>query len=114
MQVQSIEPGHAWVLGSGERRRVRTALVGRVTPGDWLLVFLTDARERIDAERAAEVQAALALLHAVMQGNGDGMADRPEAPAFALPSQMTAEQMRALTAPATAPVARGPERPAGA
>ncbi len=97
MQVQSIDPGHAWVVGGGERRRVRTALVGAVVPGDWLLVFLDDARERIDAVRAAEVQAALDLLRETLQGTAGFGADSTLSPGFALPSQMSAEDLRALT-----------------
>ena len=91
MQVTGIEPGHALCEGRGERRRVNTALVGDVTAGDWLLVFLGDARERIDAERAAEVNAALDLVLGAMQGQGaDGDAG------FELPSRMSAEQLRQL------------------
>lgn len=92
MQVTATEPGHAWCEGRGERRRVNTALVGPVEAGDWLLVFLADARERIDADRAAEVNAALDLLLGAMQGLGaDGEAG------FTLPSQMTTEQLRRLS-----------------
>jgi hydrogenase expression/formation protein HypC len=47
---------------------VTTALVGPLEPGDWLLVFLGDARERIDATRAAEVNSALNLVLGAMQG----------------------------------------------
>ena len=91
MQVTAIEPGHAWCEGRGERRRVNTALVGDVAPGDWLLVFLGDARERIDAARAHEVDSALDLVLGAMQGTkGGGEAG------FLLPSQMTADQLRAL------------------
>lgn len=92
MQVTATEPGHAWCEGRGERRRVNTALVGPVEAGDWLLVFLADARERIDADRAAEVNAALDLVLGAMQGLGaDGEAG------FTLPSQMTTEQLRRLS-----------------
>ena len=92
MQVTATGPGHAWCEGRGERRRVNTALVGAVVPGDWLLVFLGDAREHIDADRAAEVNAALDLVLGAMQGlDADGDAG------FALPSQMTAEQLRQLS-----------------
>jgi len=91
MQVTAIEPGHALCEGRGERRRVTTVLVGDVAPGDWLLVFLGDARERIDAERASEVNAALDLVLGAMQGQGaDGEAG------FELPSRMSAEQLRQL------------------
>ena len=92
MQVTATEPGHAWCEGRGERCRVNTALVGAVAPGDWLLVFLGDAREHIDADRAAEVNAALDLVLGAMQGlDADGDAG------FTLPSQMTAEQLRQLS-----------------
>lgn len=92
MQVMATEPGHAWCEGRDERRRVNTALVGAVVAGDWLLVFLGDAREHIDADRAAEVNAALDLVLGAMQGlEVDGDAG------FALPSQMTAEQLRQLS-----------------
>lgn len=92
MQVVEADGRYALCEGRGELRRVNTALLGVVHPGDWLLVFLDDARERINAQRAAEVNAALDLVHSAMYG-GDA-----SAPAgFALPSQMSPEQMRALT-----------------
>lgn len=91
MQVTAIEPGHAWCEGRGERRRITTALVGQVVPGDWLLVFLGDARECIDATRAQEVDSALDLVLGAMQGmNVAGDAG------FSLPSHMTADQLRVL------------------
>ncbi len=91
MQVTAIEPGHAWCEGRGERRRVNTALVGDVGTGDWLLVFLGDARERIDAERASEVNATLDLVFGAMLG--DGASDDA---GFELPSKMSADQLRQL------------------
>ena len=92
MQVTAVEPGHAWCEGRGERRRVTTALVGDVAPGDWLLVFLGHARERIDAARAQEVDHALDLVLGAMQGTAaDGDAG------FVLPSQMTTDQLKALS-----------------
>lgn len=92
MQVQAVDGRWASVAGRGEARRVDTALVGQVAPGDWLLVFLGDARERIAAPRAAEVNAALDLLFGALAGERS-----LEQPAFALPSQMSADQVRALT-----------------
>ncbi len=92
MQVIEADGRFALCEGRGERRRINTALVGDVVPGDWLLVFLDDARERIDAGRAAEVNTALDLVLGAMQG-----AELPGDIDFALPSQMTPEQMRALT-----------------
>lgn len=92
MQVTEADGRFAMCEGRGERRRVNTALVGDVTPGDWLLVFLDDAREVIDAGRAIEVNAALDLVLGAMQG-ADALTDVE----FALPSQMSPEQLRALT-----------------
>lgn len=118
MQVRSIEAGRAWVEGRGERRRVDLALIGEVAPGDWLLVHLNDARERIDARRAAEVDAALDLVEAAMApwaadatadetgcDTGCGRcgttppawADPAADPGFALPSAMDAATLARLT-----------------
>ena len=92
MQVIEADGRFALCEGRGERRRINTALVGEVVPGDWLLVFLDDARESIDAARAAEVNAALDLVLGAMQGAGLAVDID-----FALPSQMNADQLRALT-----------------
>ena len=92
MQVQTLEPGHAVCAGRGEHRRVQTALVGEPVPGDWLLVFLDSAQEHISAERAAEVNATLDLLTAVQAGEGGDAAA-----GFALPSQLSASDLLALT-----------------
>jgi hydrogenase expression/formation protein HypC len=97
MQVVSAEARRALVQGRGEQRRIDTALVGEVAPGDWLLVFLDAARERIDAQRAAEVNAALDLLAGALGGQALFADD----PGFALPSAMSAHEVAALagTAP---------------
>lgn len=92
MQVVALEPGHALCEGRGARRRVRTALVGEVAPGNWLLVFLDSAQELISAARAREVDATLDLLEAVMQGGA-----HDDVVAFALPSAMSREQLQALS-----------------
>lgn len=89
MQVVATESGYAWCEGRSERRRVTTALVGPRTVGDWLLVFMGDAREHIDATRAAEVNSTLDLVHDAMQGH-DASGDA----GFYLPSRMTAEQLK--------------------
>ncbi|MBX3603978.1 MAG: HypC/HybG/HupF family hydrogenase formation chaperone [Piscinibacter sp.] len=99
MQVFASEPGHAWVAGRGERRRVSTALVGDCAVGDWLLVFLDSARERIDAARAAEVDALLDLV-------SDALAGRPPAavprdPGFELPSRLDPAALAALAGPSS-------------
>lgn len=119
MQVVSVSPGHALCEGRGMSRRVRTALVGEVERGDWLLVFLDSAQERIDAARAAEIGATLDLLQAALAGanggepfgdaffsdasfagaqdGGAAAASTPPDPGFELPSRWTAEQLRALS-----------------
>lgn len=92
MRVCAVEAGHAQCEGRGERRRVSTALVGSVAEGDWLLVFLDDARERIDAARAEEVNATLDLVLGAMTG-GDATAPA----AFELPSALSADDLARLT-----------------
>lgn len=106
MRVTQIEPGHAWVEGRGQRRRVNTALVGEPALGDWLLIFLEGARERLDATRAAEVNATLDLIDAAMSLNGAAHAPATLAdPGFALPSAMSADDLAALSGqrPASTP-----------
>lgn len=82
MQVIDAKPGFANCVGRGELRCVSTLLVGECIAGDWLLVFLNDARERIDAARADEVNATLDILQHVLEG-GEGGGN----PGFILPSQ---------------------------
>jgi hydrogenase expression/formation protein HypC len=98
MQVNAVEPGHALCAGRGELRRVRTALVGDVSPGDWLLVFIDSAQEVISAARAQEVDATLDLLQQALQGTA-----QPDDVAFALPSSMSHEQILALSGAAVSP-----------
>lgn len=85
--------GHAWAHGRGEDRLVNTALVGDCAPGEWVLVFLDSAQERLSPERAAEIDATLDLVAAAMQGH----APTDTAAAFVLPSAMNAAQLAALT-----------------
>jgi hydrogenase expression/formation protein HypC len=93
MQVLSTRPGFATVAGRGEVRDINTALIDACAPGDWLLVFLDAAREHIDAERAAEVNATLDLLGSALSGDSGAHGEA----AFTLPSAMSAEQLAALT-----------------
>lgn len=87
--------GDAPVLARGRGRveHVDLRLVGRCAPGDWVLVYQGAARERLDAERAAEIHAALDLLEQGLAGAHD-LADAD--PGFALPSAMSAAQLAAL------------------
>lgn len=93
MQVMALQPPRqALVHGRGETKTVDTALLDGLAVGDWVLVFIDGAREHISAERAAEVDATLDLVALAMGGaQADGDA------AFALPSAMSDEQLRALT-----------------
>jgi hydrogenase expression/formation protein HypC len=93
MQVLELHPPRqALVHGRGETRTVDTALLDDLTVGEWVLVFIDGARERISAERAAEVDATLDLVASAMGGlSADGEAG------FVLPSAMSDEQLRALT-----------------
>ena len=95
MQVTSVIPGFANVAGRSETRRVGTRLIDDVAPGQWLLVFLDDAREAITPERAAEVNATLDLLAAAM-GQGASPA-LPDDPGFALPSAMNLHAVQRMT-----------------
>ncbi len=95
MQVISVEPGFANAAGRSEVRRVGTRLIGDCQVGDWLLVFLDDAREMISPERAAEVNATLDLL-ALAIGQGVSPAF-PIEPGFALPSAMGLQAVQRMT-----------------
>lgn len=94
MQVVHVETGFALVEGRGETRRVNTALVGPCTEGQWLLIFLNDARECLDAQRAAEVNAALDMVAAAMAPLAAQTADDP---GFVLPSSMNTATLQQLT-----------------
>ncbi|WP_372656634.1 HypC/HybG/HupF family hydrogenase formation chaperone [Hydrogenophaga sp.] len=97
MQVLSIEPGHAVCSGRGLERRVRTALVDPVAPGEWLLIFLDSAQEHIDATRAQEINGTLDLLEMALDNPGLTNAAPTTAAAFELPSRMSREQLLALS-----------------
>jgi len=94
MRVLSCANGKAEVLREGEQRRVRTALVGDLQPGDWVLVHLDSAVEKLSAERAAEVDAALAMVSGVLAGQAPDLAT-PQP--FSLPSAMSAADLARLT-----------------
>lgn len=68
MQVVTVEGSYAWCDSRNGRSRLNTMLVGEVQPGQWLLAFLDTAREAIDAERAALINAALDALEIVASG----------------------------------------------
>lgn len=92
MKVVTVEPGHAQCLGRGEHRRVNTALVGTAVPGEWLLIFIDSAQERVSDERAQEINATLDLIEAALQGNPLDLSV-----GFSLPSAMSREQLLVLS-----------------
>lgn len=106
MQVLATDPGHASCAGRGETRRVRTALVGDVAVGDWLLVFIDSAQEVLSPQRAQEINATLDLLQRALHGDASDaaheLADAAHT-AFELPSRWTTEQLRALSGAPSAP-----------
>lgn len=67
MQVIEAGPFWGWCQrdAAAACEQVDLRLVGSQPPGTWVLVFLGAAREVIDAQRAAQVRAALAALAAV-------------------------------------------------
>lgn len=94
LQVLAAEGHEAiCVARDGHRERVDTALVGGCVPGEWLLVFLGSARERVDAVRANEVLDTLELLQRACEGGDAAHALAP----FALPSSLDAPSLAALT-----------------
>lgn len=101
MCVLSACDGRAVVEGRGERRTIETRLIDAVYAGDWLLVYLDSARERISQQRADEVNQMLDMLVDAMSGcaaramGGSAAPDMADV-GFALPSAMTPEQIAAL------------------
>lgn len=69
MQVVETEGVFAWCDGRDGRLRINTMLVGEVLAGQWLLTFLDAAREVIDGERAAQINAALDALSLIASGH---------------------------------------------
>lgn len=69
MRVIEVGPGWALCASEGETRRIDTALVGAVVPGDWLMTFLGAAREIMSEAEAGRSTRALNALAAVMRGD---------------------------------------------
>lgn len=91
MQVRTLEPGHALCQGRGPERRINTALVGTLVPGDWVLVFMESAQELLSQQRAQEINATLDLMDAALKGEPHNLAV-----GFSLPSAMSQTQLVAL------------------
>ncbi|MDC8786144.1 HypC/HybG/HupF family hydrogenase formation chaperone [Roseateles koreensis] len=92
MQVLALSPGHALCQGRGEPEQLNTALLGELALGDWVLSFLGSAQERLSPQRAAEINATLDEMQALL----NGAALHTEA-SFDLPSRMSQAEMLVLT-----------------
>ncbi|MBL8328481.1 MAG: HypC/HybG/HupF family hydrogenase formation chaperone [Rubrivivax sp.] len=104
MQLIEVQGHQGLVRGRGREEVVDLRLVGDCPPGSWLLIFNGAAREWLDPQRAAEIDAALDLLEMGMAGVHDAQAD----PGFVLPSAMSAEALAALTGQPAPPAAGKP------
>lgn len=68
MRVIASSLGFAECEGRGRRERVNTMLVGDQPAGTWVLAFLGSAREVLEEEQAAHINAALDALEAALAG----------------------------------------------
>ena len=68
--MQVIESGdhHALCRDGSQRVQVDTTLVGRPSPGSWLLVFLGAAREQLDEATALAMRDAVHAVSQIMAG----------------------------------------------
>lgn len=98
MRVPQTWADGALVEGRGRVERIDTRLLGACAPGQWVLVFHGAARERLEAARAAEIEATLALLEAGLAGDARGAGADP---GFVLPSALGAAEVAALTGQAS-------------
>lgn len=71
MQVVEVDGAFAWCEGRGRRERLNIMLLGDAFPGDWVYAVLGQARERLTAQRAAEINLALDGIAAALQGEAD-------------------------------------------
>lgn len=69
MQVVAVEGARALCTVGDERQWIDIRLIDTPVAGEWLLVFLGAAREKISAERATQVAQALAALDAGARGD---------------------------------------------
>lgn len=94
MRVCGFSAGHAVCETRGARYRIRTALVGPLRHGDWVLVRGNDACQCLEPSRAAEIDATLDLLLAAAHDD-----DPSVTPAFSLPSAMDEEALARMLRP---------------
>ncbi len=89
MRVLHCDGLSALCEGRDGQRRLDLSLVGKQAPGTWLLTFLDSAREVLEPDAAARINAALDGLQAALNGETDlspyfaDLIDRPpELPDF--------------------------------
>nr|WP_321442674.1 HypC/HybG/HupF family hydrogenase formation chaperone [uncultured Cohaesibacter sp.] len=68
MKVVEAGFGYAICEDRGTSRHIDTMLVGDVSPGDWLLVFIDAARDVISEEEAQKIGDALRAVEQIMSG----------------------------------------------
>jgi hydrogenase expression/formation protein HypC len=71
MRVVEPGPGSAVCERRGESTRLDTLLVGALAAGDWVLAFQGQAVRVLSADEAAQTDAALDALAAVLAGESD-------------------------------------------
>ncbi len=71
MKIVSCEHGMAVALGRGQTERLNLLMVGELPAGTWVLAFQGSALRVISAEEAAQTDAALDALAAVLAGGSD-------------------------------------------
>jgi hydrogenase expression/formation protein HypC len=69
LQVLAVEAGAALCAARGRRERIDMALVGEQPPGAWILAYQGSAVRTMTPEEAAQTQAALDALAAVLAGD---------------------------------------------
>jgi hydrogenase expression/formation protein HypC len=71
MRVLALDDGMALCERRGEKVRLNAMLLSEVVAGDYVLAFQGSAVRILDAEEAAQTDAALDALAAVMRGDDD-------------------------------------------
>ena len=71
MRIVSVGHGVAVAEGCGQTERLNMLMVGELPPGTWVLAFQGSALRMISAEEAAQTDAALDALAAVLAGGSD-------------------------------------------
>ncbi|HRC37018.1 MAG TPA: HypC/HybG/HupF family hydrogenase formation chaperone [Rubrivivax sp.] len=71
MKIVSCEHGMALAEGRGQTGRLNMLMVGELPPGSWVLAFQGAALRSMTTEEAAQTDAALDALAAVLAGGDD-------------------------------------------